>query len=359
MRSGWRASTDVNVCCRVRHRIVAAQPDNAVMRLAPALISIVLVVIAGCGGGRNSDGDPPITSVGTERDIEPATADPRVSTSLEPHVAITPSATAAPANKLFVFLPGTQGLPTYYRLILRSGSARGFHALGINYPNDDSVGSICVGREAACFWDVRREVITGSNSSALVAVAEPDSIVTRLQRTLAYLNTTYPSEGWGQYLVGGSVDWSKIVVAGHSQGGGHAGVMAKLYALQRAVYFSSPADWNVITNQPAAWMSGEPNVTPASRQYAFGNVDDTLVAYGELRLNWAALGLTAFGAPASVDAATAGPFAANHLLVTANPGRSGVAASPTHGSTVLDAATPLDAAGAPVFDAVWGYLCFQ
>jgi hypothetical protein len=329
------------------------------MRPTAAFVLLALAVIAGCGGGgRSGEEGPPITTgSGVERDIDPAVVDPRTSSSLEPHVSIAPSASAAPANRLFVFLPGTQGLPAFYRLILRTGSARGFHALGINYPNDRSVGEICFGREAACFWDVRREVITGANTSALVSVAVADSIVTRLEGTLVYLNATYPGEGWGQYLAGGSVDWSKVVVAGHSQGGGHAGVMAKLYPMQRAVYFSSPADWHA--NQPAAWMSGEPNVTPSSRQYAFGNVDDSLVPYGELRLNWGALGLGAFGGPTSVDAETTGSFASSHQLITANPGRSGAAASPTHGSTVLDAATPLDATGQPLFSAVWTYLCFQ
>ena len=328
------------------------------MRFTPALVLAFFAALAACGGGGGNDdagviGQP---GSGTERDIAPAAADARISTSFEAHVAITPTP-ALSANKLFVFLPGTQGLPTFYRLILRRGSASGFHAIGLNYPNDQSVGSICVGREASCFWDVRREVVTGSNESALVAVAAPDAIVTRLERALTYLNTTYPGEGWGQYLAAnGTVDWSKLVVAGHSQGGGHAGVMAKLYAMQRAVYFSAPADWNVIANQPAAWMSGEPNVTPASRQFAFGNVDDTLVPYAEVRQNWAALGIA--GAPGSVDANPGGPFATN-LLTTANPGRSGAAASPTHGSTVLDAATPLDAAGGPAFSAVWAHLCFQ
>ncbi len=318
-----------------------------------ALTSSLLVLATACGGGRNAD---PVPMAVTERDVEPAVADPRVTTSLQAHVAITPSSDTR-VNKLFVFLPGTSGLPTNYRLILRSGAAHGHHALGINYPNAESVGSICTAFDSACFWDVRREVITGTNLSARVAVGEPDSIISRLQRAVAYLHASYPDEGWGQYLANGSMDWAKLVVAGHSQGGGHAGVMAKLYPMHRAVYFSSPADWKA--GAPAEWMSAEPNVTPAAQQYAFGNVDDTLVPFGELRLNWAALGLTAFGAPSSVDGNNTGPFGPTHLLTTSVPGNNGGAASPTHGSTAVDVATPLDAAGNPVFDPVWAYLCFE
>jgi hypothetical protein len=324
--------------------------------IALSLATSLLVLVTACGGGGESSIAPPPSGT-VERDIDPAVADPRITNSLQAHVAVTPSSEAR-ANKLFVFLPGTGGVPSLYRLVLRSGAARGYHALGLNYPNAEAVGSICFGRESACFWDVRREVITGVNRSNLVSVNEPDSINTRLGAALTYLHASYPDEGWGQYFVNGSIDWSKLVVAGHSQGGGHAGVMAKLYAMNRAVYFSSPADWNALTNDPADWMSAEPNVTPASEQFAFGNVSDSLVPYDEVRVNWAALGLTAFGAAASVDGNVSGPFGSTHLLITSNPGVSGGAISPSHGSTVLDVATPRDASGGALFDPVWAYLCF-
>ena len=52
-------------------------------------------------------------------------------------------------------------------------------------------------------------MITGTNLSARVAVGEPDSIISRLQRAVAYLHASYPDEGWGQYLANGSMDWAK------------------------------------------------------------------------------------------------------------------------------------------------------
>ena len=75
------------------------------------------------------------------------------------------------------------------RLILRSGSSRGFHTLGLNYPDSEAVGFTCAASaDPDCFWNVRREVITGSNFSTDVAVAVPDSIETRLTKAIAYLN---------------------------------------------------------------------------------------------------------------------------------------------------------------------------
>jgi hypothetical protein len=325
------------------------------MRVVAAFVSSILVAVAGCGGGGGGGVAPaPPPSGSTERDVAPATVDTNVTTATEPHVAITPSGAAA--GKLFVFLPGTKGHPSYYRLILRSGAARGYHGIGINYPNPRSVDDVCGSSADSCFWDVRREVVTGADESALVDVGTADAIVPRLERALAYLNSTYPDEGWGQYLSGASVEWSKVVVAGHSQGGGHAGVMAKLYAMDRAVYFASPAD--SIGGQPVAWMSFA-NRTPASQQFGFGNTRDSLVPYNVLQRNWAALGLAGFGSPASVDGQSVGAFGSTRLLTTSVDGETnGVVFSPTHGSTVIDGATPLDAEGKPLFDAVWGYLCF-
>ena len=61
-------------------------------------------------------------------------------------------------------------------------------------------------------------------------------------------------QGWGQFLLAdNTVDWRKVVLAGHSQGGGHVGVLAKSVSLNRAVYFSSPEDWYDTTDTPASW----------------------------------------------------------------------------------------------------------
>lgn len=316
--------------------------------------------VAACGGGGSDATEPaPLARpASVERDLLPATIDPAITTSTEPHVAINPSATMVPVNKLFVFLPGTSAVPSLYRQVLRSGARRGFHTLGLNYPNATSVGSLCAASADSCFWDVRREVITGVDYSGLVSVGPADSIVTRLTKAIGYLQQHYPAEGWGQFLANGQVDWSKVIVAGHSQGGGHAGVMAKLYAMNRAVYFASPADWGTFSNAPASWMS-LPNLTPASRQFGIVHVQDPLVPYSKLSVIWPTLGMAAFGPAVSVDS-TAAPFGGSHMLTTnLTPNEAPLSASPFHGATVLDAVTPLDASGVPVLDPVWGYLAFQ
>lgn len=284
----------------------------------------------------------------------PSTTDPDINTANDPHVAVNPVPTVPAKGKLFVFLPGTGGVPTMQQLVLGTAASRGYHAIGLAYPNPTAVGVLCADdADAECFWDVRREVITGINTSLRLQVTPANAIINRLEKLLQYLDTRFPSERWGPFLNSGRIDWSKVTLAGHSQGGGHVGVLAKLVALDRAVYFSSPADWRQVANVPATWLS-RPNVTAASRQYAFIHEQDQLVPVAEARANWLALGLGALGPVTSVDGAAA-PYGNSHQLTTrATP----LLAGSFHGATVVDAATPRTTASTPAFAPVWEYLAF-
>ncbi len=320
-----------------------------------AALSVAVQLLVACGGGGSSQSvDPPAS---TERELSPVAIDARVETATEPHVVINPPASVAAAGRLLVFLPGTEGVPALYRQVLRTGAARGYHAIGLNYPNGLAVGVLCAGAtDPDCFWDIRREVITGRDLSARVSVAEPEAIDTRLGKALEYLAQRYPDEGWSQFLDSGVPVWSRIVVAGHSQGGGHAAVIAKLRPVARAVYFAAPADWDGLTDAPAAWMSTA-GQTPAGRQFGFGHLRDPLVPHDQVLRNWTALGLASFGAATSVDG-TAAPYGGSHMLHTNATPEPGLAASPFHGAPVLDSVTPLAPDRTPLYAPVWTYLAF-
>lgn len=313
--------------------------------------SIVLIALSltACGGGGNegiSSGNAPYL----ERMVAPLQTDPAISTDLENHVAINPQPAVTPRGKLFVFLPATGGIPVRYLAIQRLGAARGYHSIGLNYPNAVSVGELCVfSDDVHCHGKVRREVITGEDSSPLGSVLPANSIVNRLQKLLSHLHQQFPNEGWGQYLDQDQIVWSKITLAGHSQGGGHAGMMSKLFAMDRAVYFSSPVDWRVPGNEPASWTALA-NVTAASRQYGFLHLQDTAALIGG---DWAAMGLDAFGAVTLVENVSSS-FGSSHQFATNLTLSSGT----PHNSTVLDSDTPLAGNGTPLFQAVWQHLCF-
>lgn len=326
--------------------------------LRPPLVFLGALAVAACGSpSASGPGDPPTPPAppaSVVRQVLPSATDPGIDVADDPHVAVNPNPAVPARGKLFVFLPGTGAVPTMQQLILGVAASRGYHAIGLSYPNPVAVGVLCADdRDPDCFWDVRREVITGVNTSARLQVTPANAIVNRLEKLLQYLHARFPAEGWGQYLAAGRIDWARVTVAGHSQGGGHAGVLAKLVALDRVAYFSAPADWRQVADAPATWLS-RPNVTPASRQYAFIHVQDQLVPEAQARANWSALGLDAFGAVTSVDGATA-PFGDAHRLTTrAVPQLAGS----YHGATVVDAATPRTPAGGALFEAVWGYVAF-
>jgi pimeloyl-ACP methyl ester carboxylesterase len=229
--------------------------------------------------------------------------------------------------------------------------------VGINYVNGVAVGQLCATEpDRDCHGKVRQEVITGQDTSALVSVGPVDSIVNRLAKLLIALNQQYPSEGWDQYLNNQLLpDWSKINLAGHSQGGGHAGLMARMYNLNRAAYFSSPADWRNFANQPATWMS-MPSITPVSRQYGFTHLSDPLVPYSNIVPIWQALQLDTLGPVASVDG-SASPWGGSHQLTTnATPGSNLPTAA--HGATVFDVSVPRSADGSPSFRSVWSAMLY-
>jgi len=339
--------------------------------------SLYRVVVTNTAGSATSDAAlltvNSATPNSTERQVNATATDGLITAqpSVEaPHVVINPSPAVTASGKLLVFLPGTQGVPTQYRYLLRAGANRGFHAVGLNYVNRQAMGGLCQGSsDPDCFWNARRVVIFGGLPpvSNQTPVATADSIFNRLYKLLGYMHSNYPSEGWGQFIKSDStVNWSKVILAGHSQGGGHVGVLAKTVLLSRAVYFSSPEDWRGFfgPGSPANW-SAKTNVTPASRQYGFGADLDTFVPNSHAIAHWDNLQLSKPNSgPVLVDNSSA-PFGNSHQLHTAlnfNPAsQAGSDNLSQHGITVLDTATPLDGSGKPLFDSigVWAYLCFE
>ena len=81
------------------------------------------------------------------------------------------------------------------------------------------------------FDKYRQEACFGTPVSDDVAIDSLNSIHTRAVNLLLYLDLTYPADNWGQYLATSvTLDWSRIIVGGHSQGSGHACYLAKQLA---------------------------------------------------------------------------------------------------------------------------------
>jgi len=157
-----------------------------------------------------------------------------------------------------------------------------------------------------------------------------------------YLVASYPREGWEAYLFDdGQPRWERIAVAGHSQGGGHAAMTAKLVVVERAILFNA--------TEPMPWTMAN-FVTPSTRLFGFVHTLEPI--YTPISRSWDNLRLP--GRLTSVDGASP-PFGGSHRLPTGEDVCRGERSSPGfhHNCTVLDESFPFQADGkTPLFQAI-------
>jgi dienelactone hydrolase len=289
-----------------------------------------------------------------ERSVAPKTTDPEVSQATADHLVLV-NTSLPPEQDLFVFMPGTSGKPADTRLILQEAAAQGFRAIGLMYWNLNGPFYLCTetNTDVDCWSKIRREILTGEDTSTLVEVSRPNSIESRLLKLLTWLNSTYPDEGWGRWIVSGQPDWRRIRFSGWSLGGGMAAYIAKDREVAGVASFCNPGDYDLRLGKPAAWIP-EPHVTPMSRYFAFIHELDDTVLWSRAQVVWSALGLAEFGPPAQVDGAQP-PFGGSHQFLTR--------LAPTgpvyyHGMPVADDYTPLLPDGTPTYAPVWRVAAF-
>jgi hypothetical protein len=289
--------------------------------------------------------------------IAPKETDNEITTDLESHyVALNRS--IPPKNLLFLFFPGTGGTPFFQQNLLNTAADLGFHAISLNYPNDQAVNrDLCVGSNADldCYARVRLEIIDGVDRTPLLNITRANSIENRLIKLLIYLSKRFPNDGWEQYLEkDGTISWPSIVVGGHSQGGGHAGIIGRYHLVARVVMFAA-MDYNGREMKPANWIAlpdSTPNATPAERFYGFSHQRDQSVNFNILsRQVWPAYGMNNFGPVVNVDA-TAPPYNNTHSLTSNLDAPTGN----YHGCIVVDRNLVLQSDGMPVYQPVWIYL---
>lgn len=285
----------------------------------------------------------------TIKKIKPSTTDATITTFDTDSNFVYLNQSVSPKNLLLVHLPGSYGEPKRATIFGGLAANQGFHSIGLMYPNVPTVGSFCTNNaDLTCFENVRREIIEGVDHSIEITIPLNEGIHNRIKKLISYLSINYPSENWGQYLDGnGEVYWEKIIVSGHSQGGGHAAVMAKYFPLKRALCFSSPKDWNNTFDNVPPWLSSTNWLTNRSDVYVFNHVLDV---HEQQIIIWDSLGLNSFGAPENVDNSVF-PYNSTRQLTTNYVVTSG----DEHASTIQDNKTP-KINNIPVFEPVWIYM---
>jgi hypothetical protein len=299
----------------------------------------------------------------TEHDINPQLTDPPsasepgIDTFLDPHcVWVNSSQKNDP--RLWVFLPSAAAKPADFKLIAREVARLGYHVINLMYPNRDTIVKICnpLPDRENCYEDIRLQTLDGASPprpqypGQTTQVNLANSVNNRLDKLLQYLAVNYPDEGWKDFEKQGAPEWSRITIAGHSQGGGNAALIGKLHHVARVVMISSPPDGCVDTAcLPARWVAN--GATPSSHYYGLAHQKENSLLRAE-RANWSALGLDAFGAPVTPEI-SAPPYGCTHMLLT-NVTPTGTLPR-YHYATAADFATPL-LNGTPELAAAWRYL---
>jgi hypothetical protein len=330
------------------------------------LVGVLGLGLGGCGGDEGVAAGPsrplpsaaPNSSTGAGADdvvtdeVPPSQTASGLDGPVSPSVAMVDP--RAPANgELFLFMPGTGGHPEENRDLLGVAATSGFLAVGLTYDNTQAVGRIC-GNDLDCYATVRQDDFDGSAPSGFADVAPADSIQSRLVDLLDFLANRHPGQGWARFVERGAPTWSKIVVAGHSQGGGDAAYIAKVRDVEGVVMLASDVDSSATSPPLAATYLETGHLTPLDRYVGFDHSADPF--RDKIVTDWNALGLRSLGAPIMVDG-TRPPFDHSHELLTSATVPPGPAPSlATHDSTAVDGQTPTCPDGSPAFAPVWRYM---
>jgi hypothetical protein len=258
--------------------------------------------------------------------------------------AMNYAARTSASAPLLLFLPATRARPSDYTEFLAAARLRGYHVLALDYWNDGkSVEQTC-GTDPNCYTDMQRNRLNGSRPSSFSAIDPGNSIVHRLTDAIMHLESSDPLGGWGRFLTRRGIEWSDIVVAGHSQGGGESAYIAHIHSVLGVLMFSSPVDSD--NGVDASWMSHH-GATPLSRMYGFDDSGDIFSA--RIQASWNAMGLAEFGAPRNV---ANGITAGSHELISevdlGTPMQS-------HSFDITNS-TPRATDGQPIFEFVWKWM---
>ncbi|RHX92886.1 BPSS1187 family protein [Leptospira stimsonii] len=236
----------------------------------------------------------------------------------DPHLMYLPSGAAK--NILAVFLPGSGGTPIGVSKIIEEGALRGYHSIGLMYPNADPINVICntaPNNSASCFGNAREEILTGVDKTTAVSVDFTNSIDGRLLKLLQYLVVKRPNDGWDQFLIGGAVNWNKVFLGGHSQGSGHAAFQGKIKSLGRVSIYSGVSDYHVASASNASWMNAS-GLTSANSYFGLVHVGDSVANFSGNPNQVTDAWLNSFGMLGALTDADAGtpPFGNTHRLTT-------------------------------------------
>lgn len=202
--------------------------------------------------------------------IHPSWTDANIRRVNGDHMVLPPQREAN--GLLLITLGGTHSTPDEFLDFQQTAAAQGYHVLGLDYPNR-VITTVCrQSPDAQCFDHFRSEIVSGAPVSPVTEVDTANCILNRVRKLLAFLQRrNWPGRWVGFLDENGNLDWSRVVLVGHSQGSGHAAFLAQLYSVAGVILIAGPQD--VSSLGPAAWLARAGN-TPGENYYALLHARD-------------------------------------------------------------------------------------
>jgi HYR domain-containing protein len=215
----------------------------------------------------NTDADDcdqrPKLAIGCEKDW------PERATNTDHFLYLPPKITET--GKLLVFLCGGKGRADVCKNVFPVAAQQGYHVIGLTYAVAlDDCQDLTPEENLACFGEVLSETVTGDDKTERTNFSEhgQDSIVNRLRSVLKWAkNNQNEGDGWERYLTSGDEpDWSKINLAGHSNGSSHVsfmGTQPHFQSVGRVALFAGPNDGRGSSEQwtPSNYIRNIPGMT--------------------------------------------------------------------------------------------------
>ncbi len=283
------------------------------------------------------------------------------------HFLYLPSSSAQTSQgKLLVFLCGGTGTARTCENVLPVAAQQGYHVIGLTYPAGKTNG--CGGEPTrrdrlACYGDFMTETITGSCPTSVpspgcertnVSEHRQDSVISRLVSVLEWAEARPGDDGWGGYLTStGEVDWSRVNLAGHSNGAGHVSIMSTLYpSVARVALFAAPNDGDGGTTEdawtPADYIHRVEGITDTryyglihELNHADNHPDEPPPVY-QVTKAWHTFGMEELPHPPRKEfdpdpANTTMDFGGSHMLISTDPLPDPTTDPPTPGTTPVEA----------------------
>lgn len=220
----------------------------------------------------------------TEFKIKPSSTDSTITNTDVPHLVWYDA--IAPQGKLFLFLPGTNGIPERGpKKLFETAIQQGYRVVNLSYINKQAVARICKGENLVndidCTEKFRTQRIFGTKLMSLIPDEPQDAIINRLVKLLTHLNEIDKAGNWSLYLKDNKINWNIITVAGQSQGGGMAAFIAKKKIVNKIITFSGGWDFSERNSSGlqkiAKWYSNK-SETPANRWFGIYHLKEPLAA---------------------------------------------------------------------------------